>query len=86
MVAVRSLANAHNVERLRVFGSRAKGTSGPSSDVDLLVRFKGKSTLIQVIGFQQDVADLLGLHVDVVEEGGLSPHLGQKILSEAVLL
>jgi uncharacterized protein len=36
--ALLALAARHGVTDLRVFGSMARGDSGPDSDVDLLVR------------------------------------------------
>jgi len=84
--AIQRLARDHGVADVRVFGSMARGTATESSDLDLLVRFEGTATLIQVIGFKQAVEVRLGISVDVVEEGGISPYLAQKILDEAILL
>ena len=84
--AIQRLARDHGVADVRVFGSMARGTATESSDLDLLVRFEETATLIDVIGFKQAVEETLGISVDVVEEGGLSPYLAQKILDEAILL
>jgi len=84
--AIQRLARDHGVADVRVFGSMARGTATESSDLDLLVRFEKTATLIEVIGFKQAVEEKLGIRVDVVEEGGLSRHLAQKILDEAILL
>ena len=45
----------------------------------------GRSLLDQV-GLKQDLEELLGRKVDVVVEGGISPYLEERILSEAVPL
>lgn len=37
---IRQLALRHGVRRVRVFGSRATGRSGPLSDLDLLAEFE----------------------------------------------
>jgi len=39
-----------------------------------------------VIGFEQDLADLLRCRVEVLTDGGLSPHLQRRILEEAASL
>lgn len=83
---IRRIAEKHGVVSVRLFGSVARGTSGAKSDIDLLVRFQLPASLIQVIGFKQELESTLRLRVDVVEEGGLSPFLQEKILSEAVAL
>ena len=84
----RILAIAQNFGALdvKLFGSMARGTASARSDLDLLVRFERKATLLTVIGFQQAVEEALGTKIDVVEEGGLSPFMAERILSEAIAL
>jgi len=83
---IRDLARLHGVASVRVFGSVARGNATPKSDLDLLVRFSQPATLLQLIGFKQALEEKLRVKVDVVEEGGLSPHMQDRILSEAVAL
>jgi predicted nucleotidyltransferase len=83
---ITALAARHDVASVRVFGSMARGTASAGSDLDLLVRFKTPATLLRVIGFKQAVEEALHRKVDVVEEGGISPHLSDRILSEAVAI
>lgn len=71
---------------LRVFGSVARGEAGPASDLDLLVKFEPERTLLDLAGLELDLEDLLQCEVDVVEEGGLSPYMEDRILAEAVPL
>jgi predicted nucleotidyltransferase len=71
---------------LRVFGSVARGEAGPASDLDLLVTFEPERTLLDLAGLELDLEDLLQCEVDVVEEGGLSPYMEDRILAEAVPL
>lgn len=80
------LASQHGVSNVRVFGSSARGDAGPSSDIDLLVKMDKGRSLLDLVGFSQDVEDLLGCSVDVVAEGGLSPYLADKIYAEAIPL
>ena len=77
------LAVRHGAKRVRVFGSIIRGTATESSDIDLLVAFEPDRSLLDLIGFKQDLQDLLGRPVDVVSEGGLSPYLKDRILQEA---
>jgi uncharacterized protein len=46
---------------------------------------KGRN-LLDLVGFWQDVEELLGRKVDVIPDGGVSPYLRERILSEAVPL
>lgn len=42
--------------------------------------------MLDFVGLWQDLQELLGTSVDLVSEGGISPYLREKILSEAVAL
>ena len=56
------------------------------SDVDLLVEMEPGRSMLDFVGLWQDLQELLGTSVDLVSEGGISPYLREKILSEAVAL
>lgn len=77
------LATRHGARRVRIFGSAIRETATESSDIDFLVAFEPDRSLLDLIGFKQDLQDLLGRPVDVVSEGGLSPYLKDRILHEA---
>ena len=84
--AILHLAAQYGVERMRIFGSMARGQATSKSDIDFLVAFKRGRTLLDLIGFKQDLEKLIGRKVDVVSEGGVSPYLRNRIFSEAVPL
>jgi hypothetical protein len=79
-------ASQHGARNVRVFGSAARGDAGPESDVDLLVEMEPGRSLLDFVGLWQELEDLLGLKVDLVSEGGISPYLREQILSEAIAL
>lgn len=69
------IARQHGVIRIRTFGSVARGEATEKSDVDFLIKLEEGRSLLDLIGFKQDVEELLGRKVDVVSEGGVSPYL-----------
>ncbi len=77
------VARRHGVLRLRVFGSWARGEAGPDSDLDLLVDVEPGTSLLDMIGLQQDLEDLVGSTVDVLTEDGISRNVKERILAEA---
>jgi predicted nucleotidyltransferase len=79
---IRRIARQHGAGHVRVFGSRAIRTATTSSDVDFLVDFETGRDLLDIVALKQEEA-LLGCHVDVVEEGGVSPYVRDRILNEA---
>lgn len=83
---IRRIAAAHGALNVRVFGSCARGEAGPGSDVDLLVDTAPVTSSWFPAGLIVDLEDLLGCHVDVVTENGLSPLIRDRVLREAVPL
>lgn len=79
------IAGMHGASNVRVFGSVAKGTAGPTSDIDLLVDFQPERTLVDQVRLWRDLETLLGQSVDVVSAGGLTERDGD-IVQEALLL
>ena len=73
----------HGAVNVRAFGSYGRGNPSPDSDLDLLVRMESGRSLLDLVGFQQDVADLLGIPVDVVSERGLSRYLRDAVLADS---
>ncbi len=71
------------VLRLGVFGSFARDTATPQSDVDLFVEFipEGK-TLKNLLGLSRYLETLLGRKVELVTPGSLNRFIGKYILEE----
>ena len=80
---IRRIASEHGGRSVRVFGSRARGDAVESSDLDLLVDFEQGRDLLDLVALKQDLEELLGCRVDIVEEEGLSPYLRRRVLQEA---
>ena len=81
---VLSAVRAHGVLNPRIIGSEARGTDTPQSDVDLVVTVPRGSAL-SFLSLGDYLTDLLGVHVDVVSDGGLS-ETSRTVLDEAVPL
>jgi predicted nucleotidyltransferase len=77
---------AAGVVRLSLFGSTARDTARPDSDVDLLATFDDARplSLLDVIRIENQIADLLGQPVDLIEERTLKPRVRQNADREAV--
>jgi predicted nucleotidyltransferase len=84
--AIEAAAKLFGASDIRIFGSVARGTAQDGSDVDVLIRMDRGRSLLDLIGFEQALADALGLRVDVVTENSLHPMLRSTILTEALAL
>jgi uncharacterized protein len=80
------LCAEHKVQRLRIFGSAARGEERTDSDIDLLVDFSIPVGFFELIELEEQLAKFFGRSVDLLTERGLSPYLRDSILSEAQVL
>ena len=79
-------AASHGAHNVRVFGSMARGDAALTSDIDLLVEMEPGRSLLDLVGLWQDLEGMLGSRVDVLSDGGVNPHLRERIYAEAVPL
>lgn len=80
------IAAKYGARNVRVFGSMVHDRVAGDSDIDLLVDLEAGRSLLDQVGLKQELEELLGRNVDAVVEGGISPYLEERILSEAVPL
>lgn len=76
------LLKRYGVKRAAVFGSYARGEEKRESDVDLLVEFHGKKSLLDLVGLEQELTAHLKKKVDVTTYRSLHPLLRTRILKE----
>ncbi|MEM8528582.1 MAG: nucleotidyltransferase domain-containing protein [Bacteroidota bacterium] len=74
------------VKSAYIFGSVARNEHTKDSDLDILVAFKDtyKTTLFDLIGFKQDLMQLTGYEVDIVQEGTAYPHVQREFGKEKI--
>lgn len=80
------VATQCGARNVRIFGSAARGTSRPDSDLDVLVELDRGRSLLDIVALKQDLEDMLGVRVDVVTEAALSPYIRDEVLREAISL
>lgn len=78
-------AQASSFARQRIFGSVARGDEHPVSDIDFMVKFERGSSLFDLMDLEAELAELLGVRVDVISAGGLKDR-DEHIRDEAVSL
>ena len=65
------LFDAMPVDKAILFGSYAKGSATPSSDVDILIDSNGKIRGIDFFGVLEDITQALNIPVDLIEASEL---------------
>lgn len=83
-----ALAHSYHIDpdSIRVFGSVARGNQNENSDVDLLITLLPEADLFDLSGFNYEVNELLGVHVDTAPDESLRPRLADNILDDATYL
>ena len=74
----------YDVRRAGVFGSYARGDVGPTSDLDLLVDLPPGSSLLDLVGLQLDLSEVLGIRVDAGTYDSLHPLVRERVLGEEI--
>lgn len=70
---LRTIAVAHGVRSLSLFGSAARGDARPGSDLDFLVELENGRSLVDLVGVKHDLESLFGRPVDVFTRRSLKP-------------
>ena len=88
LVEERASLTARGVRELSLVGSRARGTAGPASDVDLLVDLTPDAAfgLLDLVTLKDDLRDALGVEVDVVFKSRLRPYIAERMTRDKVRL
>jgi predicted nucleotidyltransferase len=73
----------HGATNVRVFGSVARGTTGPESDLDLLIDAGPDTSPWFPAGLMTDLENLLGCQIDVATEKTLHRRIRDRVLAEA---
>ncbi len=71
---------------LGVFGSYASGDNTPKSDLDLLVRFSKRKTLLDMVRIEREMSESMGIKIDLLTENSISPYLRDKIKNNMIVI
>ena len=83
---VRPVAEKYGVERVSLFGSRARGEERPDSDYDFLISSGKLRGLFALGGLLNDLEDALGTSVDIVTDTSSDREFVQDIKQDAVVV
>ena len=76
----------HNVKRAAIFGSIARGEATEESDIDIVIEFEGRKSLLDLVDLKLELQELLGKKVDVITYNSNNPLLKEQILNEQKIL
>ena len=74
----------YRVKEIGIFGSYLREEQKELSDVDILIEFESPIGLLEFVGLQNYLSDLIEVKVDLVMKRALKPRIGERILKEVV--
>jgi len=81
-----SLLKSHGVRTVAVFGSYVRGEEKPGSDIDIMVEFSERKSLLQLVRIERELSEELGIKVDLLTEKSISPYLIDTIKREMKMI
>ena len=76
----------HGAKKIEIFGSYARGEQKETSDLDVIVEFEKRKSLLEIVGIEQELEDNLGIKIDLLTEASISPYLIEKIREESKVI
>lgn len=74
----------YGAKKISLFDSYSKGTQDNDSDIDLIVEFTGRESLLELIRIERELSELLNIKVDLLTEKSISPYIFQSIKNEII--
>ena len=72
--------------KISIFGSYVRGEATPESDLDLIVEFDESISLLDIVGFELELSEILGIKVELLTEKAISPYIIEDVLAEAKVI
>ena len=79
---IRSHPLKQNARKIGIFGSFARNESDSDSDLDVLVSFSDRKSLLDLVRIERELSELVGIKVDLLTENSVSPLFKERIKQE----
>lgn len=83
---LREVLRRHGVTNPEIFGSVARGDDHAGSDVDILADFPVGTSIIDIIAVENELADLLGVDVDLAPRNALKERVRARAKEDLIPL
>ena len=78
----RMICRQNDVSMIGVFGSMARGEARKQSDIDLIVRFSKRKSLLAMVRLERELSEALGRKVDLLTEAAINPYIRESVMKE----
>ena len=76
------ICRQNDVSMVGIFGSMARGEAKLGSDIDLIVEFSKRKSLLALVRLERELSAALGRKVDLLTRAAISPYLRDRILQD----
>jgi uncharacterized protein len=81
------LLGPYHPSHIGIFGSYARGENTPSSDLDILISFSERISLLKLVQIELELSDKLGIPIDLVTVNSIkNPSLKSHILRDLITI
>jgi predicted nucleotidyltransferase len=80
------ILKGYGAKKVALFGSFQRGEERPESDIDIIVEFSERRSLMDLVGIEQDISDAVGRKVDLLTEKSISPYLIDRIRKDMMVI
>jgi len=80
--ALVSILGKYGVRKIGLFGSYARGEERTDSDLDVLVEFEKRKSLLTLVRIERELSEHIGVKVDLLTEQAISPYLLERIKAD----
>ena len=78
-----AMLRRHGAKKIAIFGSYVRGEAKEGSDLDVIVEFSERKSLLDIVAIEQELEDALGIKIDLLTKKSISPYLIDRIEKEA---
>jgi predicted nucleotidyltransferase len=72
---IAQVLKGQGAKKIAVFGSYVRREEKPGSDIDVLVHFSRRKSLLELVRIERQLSEALGIKVDLLTEKSISPYL-----------
>lgn len=80
------ICRRNDVAMIGLFGSTARGEATTESDLDFLVKFGKRKSLLSVVKLERELSESLGQKVDLLTEAAISPYIRDSIFRDLTII
>ena len=83
---IRSHLLTQNAKKIGIFGSYARQDHNVGSDLDILVSFSDRKSLLDLVRIERELSELIAIKVDLLTEHSISHLIRDRIKQEEQII